>query len=334
MAIQFARIEILNRKNGGNACRKGAYNARSKITDEKTGEIFDFTKHGANVYHKVLLPCYVDKSFANPEVLMNAIEHIERKRNSQLLKDVVIALPDDKELSLQDRINITHEIIEEMEWVKNGLAVQVDIHEPHDGEKNWHAHLLVTTRRFTEDGKRLGLKARDLNPEFKTGKSGNFIVPEEDIIHERGKRVINNYFKKLGLENRVDTISINPHEHVGAVRMRSIFNEAAKRNEERVEAEINHLNSGARVLEKVTKHMSVFTRGDLVRAVKCIPDNEARERLVEDAISDKSIVPLYREEGNKTKYFTTEAVRAEENKIVRLSQYVANESNVCAPSMV
>ena len=44
MAIQFARIEILNRKNGGNACRKGAYNARSKITDEKTGEIFDFTK--------------------------------------------------------------------------------------------------------------------------------------------------------------------------------------------------------------------------------------------------------------------------------------------------
>lgn len=106
------------------------------------------------------------------------------------MKDVVIALPDDKELSLQDRINITHEIIEEMKWVKNGLAVQVDIHEPHDGEKNWHAHLLVITCRFTENGKRLGLKARDLNPEFKTSKSGNFIVPDERIIHKRGKRVI------------------------------------------------------------------------------------------------------------------------------------------------
>ena len=40
MAIQFARIEILSRKSGGNACCKGAYNARSKIVDEKTGEIF------------------------------------------------------------------------------------------------------------------------------------------------------------------------------------------------------------------------------------------------------------------------------------------------------
>ena len=200
----------------------------------------------------------------------------------------------------------------------------------HMMEKRTGTHICLLRRRFTPDGLTFGAKATDLNPEFK--KSGNkaYAVPEADQIHEELRDIINNYFKKLGLENRVDTISINPHEHVGAVRMRSIFNEAAKRNEERVEAEINHLNSGARVLEKVTKHMSVFTRGDLVRAVKCIPDSKARGILVEDALSDKSIVPLYREEGNKTKYFTTEAVRAEENKIVRLSQYVANESNVFA----
>ncbi len=81
--------------------------------------------------------------------------------------------------------------------VKNGLAVQVDIHAPHNGEENWHAHLLVTTRRFTQDGKRLACtKARDLNPEFKTGKNGSFIIPEEDIIHERAKRIINRYFAK------------------------------------------------------------------------------------------------------------------------------------------
>ncbi len=328
MAIQFARIEVLSRKSGGNTCCKGAYNARSKIVDEKTGEIFNFTKQGGNVYHKILLPQGIDKDFSKTEILMNAVEHIERKANSQLLKDIVIALPDDKELSLQDRINITHEIIDEVGWVKSGVAVQVDIHEPHDGEKNWHAHLLVGTRRFTEDGKRLGAKARDLNPEFKSGKNGSFIIPEEDIIHERGKRVINNYFKKLGLESRVDTISLNPQEHIGPVRMRSIFNEAARRNEERKESEIEYLNSGSRVLEKVTKHMSVFTRGDLSRAVKYIPDREVRAKLVEDAISDKSIIPLYREEGSKTRYFTTKEIRDEENKILRLSGYVANVENV------
>ncbi len=95
---------------------------------------------------------------------MNEVERTEKRKNSQLLKDIVIALPDDKELDLNDRIAITHEIIEEMGWVKNGLGVQVDIHQPQTYEKNWHAHVLVTTRRFTEDGKSLGAKAVDLNP--------------------------------------------------------------------------------------------------------------------------------------------------------------------------
>lgn len=329
MAIQFARIEVVGRSTGGNACCKGAYNARTNIVDQKTGVSYNFSDRPDNIYHAILLPEHVNKSFLDSSVLMNAVEHIERKHNSQLLKEIVIALPDDKELNLQDKINIAHEIIEEMEWVKNGLAVQVDIHEPHDGEKNWHAHLLVTTRRFTKDGKQLARsKARDLNPEFKTGKHGNFIVPEEDIIHERGKRVINRYFEKLGLENRVDAISMLPKEHVGPVRMRSVLNQAANRNEEKRIAEIEYLSSGNKVLDKVTVHMSVFTRNDLLRAVKCVPSMEAREKLVSEAMSDKSVIALDKDGVQNIQYFTTEKVRSEELKILRLAGYAANNRNV------
>ena len=39
MAIQFARIEIVGRGSGGNACCKGAYNARTIIKDQKTKRI-------------------------------------------------------------------------------------------------------------------------------------------------------------------------------------------------------------------------------------------------------------------------------------------------------
>ena len=38
MAIQFARIEIVGRSSGGNACCKGAYNARAIVKDNKTKE--------------------------------------------------------------------------------------------------------------------------------------------------------------------------------------------------------------------------------------------------------------------------------------------------------
>ena len=330
MAIQFARVAMVKRSSGANACRKGAYNARSKIVDEKTGEVFDFRSRGDNVHHTMLIPEHVDKKFKNLSELMNAVEHIEKKDNSQLLKEVVIALPDDKELTLKDRINITHEIINEMNWVNNGLAVQVDIHEPHDGQKNWHAHLLVTTRRFTEDGKRLGAKARDLNPEFKTGKNGNFIIPEEDIIHEKGKRIINDYFKRLGLENRVDAIGKLTQEHIGPVRMRSVMNEAVHRNEMRKESNIEYLSSASGVLERVTDHTSVFNRKDLERAVKIVPDGEIRQKLVEDALSSKSLINLYDESGKDTGYYTTAEIRTEEEKILRLSGYVASHKNVVA----
>jgi Ti-type conjugative transfer relaxase TraA len=333
MAIQFARVEIVGRASGGNACCKGAYNARTIVKDERTNITYNFSNRGDNVYHVMLLPDHADQKFKDIKVLMNEPERAERQKNSQLLRDIVLALPDDKELTLQDRINITHEIIEEMAWVKNGLAVQVDIHKPHDGEKNWHAHLLVTTRRFTEDGKELfNKKARDLNPEFRSSKYGNFIIPEEDIIHERGKRIINRYFERLGLENRVDLISGNPSEHIGPVRMRSVLNEAVLRNEERKVAEIEHLNNGDVVLNKVTRHMSVFSRGDLERAVKVVPDSEVRERLVEEALANKSVIALFGQDGSKTQYFTTSEIREEEKKLLRLCSYVANNRNVLSIS--
>ena len=76
MAIQFARVAMIKRSSGANACRKGAYNARSKIVDEKTGEVFDFRSRGDNVHHTMLIPEHVDKKFKNLSELMNAIEHI------------------------------------------------------------------------------------------------------------------------------------------------------------------------------------------------------------------------------------------------------------------
>lgn len=328
MAIQFARIEIVSRSSGGNACRKGAYNARTSILDEQNKVIYNFQGKGDNVYHEILLPDGADQKFKDTKTLMNAIEKIEKRKDSQLLKDAVIALPDDKELNLNDRIEITKRIVERSGWVKNGLAVQIDIHKPHDGEKNWHAHLLITTRRFINNGKEFGEKARDLNPEFKNTGSKTFIIPEETLLQHHAKDVINDYFKELGLENRVDEISVIPQEHIGPVRMRSILNEAANRNEERVIANIELLKDGSDVLERVSKCSSVFSKKDLIRVVKCVPNSERANSLVNDAISDERAIPLYHSDGSDTGLFTTTEVRDEEVKLLRLSSYIATQSNL------
>lgn len=71
---------------------------------------------------------------------------------------------DEDSVDLEFRIETAREFVERKGWIKEGLGVQIDIHKPHEGNVNWHAHILVTTRRFTLDGKELGKKARDMQP--------------------------------------------------------------------------------------------------------------------------------------------------------------------------
>ena len=55
----------------------------------------------------------------------------------------MIALPDDEAVTLEDRIELTNRFGQI--FADRGVAVQLDVHCPHEGEKNWHAHFLVTT---------------------------------------------------------------------------------------------------------------------------------------------------------------------------------------------
>jgi Ti-type conjugative transfer relaxase TraA len=328
MAIQFARIEIVGRSTGGNACCKGAYNARTKINDIRTNVTYNFQKRGDNVYHEILLPEGVDQKFKNTQILMNEVEHCEKRKDSQLLKEILIALPDDKELDLQDRIEITRRVVAKRKWVENGLAVQIDLHKPHNGENNWHAHLLITTRRFTENGLSLGDKAYDLNPQFKKAGNRAYIVPEDQQIHEDTKDIINDYFKELGLDNRVDGVGVIPQEHIGPVRMRSALNAAAGRNEERKIANIELLKSGDDVLDRITSRSSVFNHADLVRAVKCVPDPSRADALIKDALTSSQIISLYHDDGKESGLYTTKEVREQERKLMRLTSAISSMSNL------
>jgi Ti-type conjugative transfer relaxase TraA len=326
MAIGFAKSRYIGRSSGGSACRSSAYNARSEIVDEKTGEVFNFKERGGNVYHEILLPAHVNIKFKDISVLSNEVEKSEHRSNSQLYVEWVLALPKEKEVTLEMKQEIIRRFIEYKEWIKEGLAVQVDIHEPHEDEVNWHAHLLIPTRRFGKDG--LGfesLKARDLQPKVVNGR-----VAEETRDSIAFTNIQNTFFKEKGLDLRVDLPGELTQEHIGPVRMRSVLNQAVERNEDRRIANIEYLNSGQRLLEKVTHHMSVFNVGDLKRAVKFIPNGEVRERLVEDALASKSLLALHDEQGKNTGYYTTVEIREEEEKLLRLSSYVASGKNVIA----
>ncbi|KJV71584.1 AAA domain protein [Orientia tsutsugamushi str. TA763] len=323
MAIKFARIEFLRRSEGGDSCRKAAYNARTIVKNKQTGIRYNFSRKKDNVYHTVLIPDYVNQDFKNIQTLMNEVERTETRENSKLLKDIVIALPDEKELNLEHRIELTHRIVDAMEWVQNGLGVQIDIHKPNIGDKNWHAHILVTTRRFKENGEELGDKAVDLEAKFVTVKGQWRIIKDPEMIHERVKEVTNAYFAKLGLPYRVDEKSKVPGKHIR--RIRNLINEVVNENELRKEAHLKIINDADVITDSITHYKSIFTKQDVEKAVKDIPDLTAREQLVQKVLSSNRILELYHDDGESSKYFTTTEVRNEETRIIRIANKINDQ---------
>ncbi len=320
MAIQFARCQFVSRSSGGNACRKAAYNQRESIPCDRTGELFSFKSRGGNIHHEILLPAGVNEKFKNSTILWNTVEHAERRKNSQVAKEFVLALPDNREVTGEDRLELTRRFAQE-NFIDRGVAVQLDIHAPHEREKNWHAHLLVTTRRFSDDGESLSLKARDLNPLMRGG-----LVIEGELWGETWRDIQNTYFEEKGYDIRVDPIGIIPGEHLGPVRMRNLMNDALVRAELLQKANDELSLHPQFILNALTKNRPVFTEQDIQTFLtKHIPMDE-REALFEKIRSHPSVIELFdKDTSKKTNLFTTKDVRLEEEKLLRFTDQIAKK---------
>ncbi|MGC0371941.1 MAG: hypothetical protein DGJ47_000642 [Rickettsiaceae bacterium] len=336
MAIAFARTRAVGRNSGGNACCSFAYNARSTILDNSTGVTYNFSNRSDNLYHEILLPKGADESFKNESVLSNEIERIEKRKDSQLCKEYVLALPDDKEVTFEQKKEMIFDFIKLNGWVEKGFAVQVDIHAPDAEDKNWHAHLLIPTRKFTADGKKLFItKATDLWPDIKAGFAKlPFVASRQTPPGKLWAYVQNTAFERLGLDVRVDMEGAIAQEHIGPFRLRGRDNRAELRNREVVEANILALDSGEALLNRVTMTRNIFRERDLIRGVRYLPDEAKANALVQDALASKDLVTLYDDQGDKTEFYTTKAVRKEEQRLVRLSMWVSRLKSVTADKAI
>ena len=323
MAIQFARVERVSRSQGKNACCKSAYNARARISDLNTNITYTFERLTDNVYHEILLPEYVDLKFKDVALFSNEVERIEKRKNSQLYKEYVLALPDDARVSLEMKKEMIYEFINSLRFIEEGLGVQVDLHRPHQGTNNWHAHLLVPTRRFKEDGLSLGDKARDLDPQVRGGRENAYVQSHQTInMGEIWKEIQNKVFEEHGLEIRVDEISNQPGVHMGPVRMRGLMNEASQFYEERRVADLPIIEDAHDLLNTITKRNAVFDRKDLEKQMADFSGHEQNQQIIKEALSNKRTIPLYHLDGRATDLFTTKEVRAEEERTIRIADQI------------
>ena len=118
MAIFHLSLKIISRGKGKSAVAAAAYRAGEKITNEYDGICHDYTKKRGIVHTEIMLPGHAPVEYLDRSTLWNAVEKVESNRNSQLAREVELALP--VELSLEQNISFVREYVRltfvEQEW--------------------------------------------------------------------------------------------------------------------------------------------------------------------------------------------------------------------------
>ncbi|GHT08439.1 hypothetical protein FACS1894139_18110 [Planctomycetales bacterium] len=194
--IFHCAVKVVSRSTGRSAPASAAYRAGEKITNERDGVTHDFTAKRGITHTEIILP--KDELPITRSELWNLAERTETRGNSTVAREREIALP--SELSEADRLQLARDFSAEL-IKRYGVAVDLCIHAPSQtgDERNFHAHILTTTRKF-ENGK-LTDKTRVLDSKA-TGS--NEVTAMRKFLADR----CNAFAFASGLTERVDARSL------------------------------------------------------------------------------------------------------------------------------
>ncbi len=138
-----------------------AYRAGERIRDERTGRTYDHTDRLDVLHKEIVLPSRLaDETVVwaqDRTSLWNTAERAESRANARVAREYLVALP--AELAPEQRLELARGFSLELSD-RYGFAVDLTIHAPRNypdsDPRNFHAHLLATTREAGAEG--LGAK--------------------------------------------------------------------------------------------------------------------------------------------------------------------------------
>lgn len=209
MAIYHLGMQALSRSDGRSATGAAAYRAGARVVDQRTGVVHDFTRRGGLAHSELLLPSDVPTWAADRDALWNAAEAAETRKNSRVAREFIAALP--CELSRVERRDLAVQFTKEL-VARHGVAADLALHDPssRDGDdRNFHAHILISTRALGADG--FGEKTR----EFDDQKEGPKLV---EFWRARWETLANEALERAGSEARIDRRTLKAQRNEALAR--------------------------------------------------------------------------------------------------------------------
>ena len=142
----------ITRSAGRSSVAAAAYRSASRLYDERTGLWHDYRAKGGVEFSRVYVPEGSPDWARDRKSLWNAAEVKENRNNSMTAREWEVAFP--HEFNAMQRRDAGNSICRELVR-RMGCAVDISYHLPDkDGDqRNFHAHILYTTRGFDEDTK-------------------------------------------------------------------------------------------------------------------------------------------------------------------------------------
>ena len=151
MAIYHLRATMISRSQGRSATAAAAYRVAERIEDRRTGLTFDYAARGGVDHTEILAPDHAPDWVRDRSELWNRVEEAETRKNSQVAREVRVALP--AELTHAQRLELVREFVRS-QFVDRGMVADIALHAPGriGDERNHHAHILLTTREVDAEG--------------------------------------------------------------------------------------------------------------------------------------------------------------------------------------
>ncbi|WP_323641094.1 MobQ family relaxase [Pectobacterium polonicum] len=192
MAIFHLEFKIVKRSEGMSSCRKAAYHNRSRITDDRTGNTYDFSHRSDLFHHQILAPVSAPAHIIESSTaLWNEVEKVERQKDGQTARYFDVAIP--CELNNEAKIKLVVEYCQK-NFVDKGMIADIAFHAL--DSNNPHAHVMLTLKPITVDG--FGKKERSWND-------------KKNVIlwRESWSVIANRYLAAAGSNERIDHRSID-----------------------------------------------------------------------------------------------------------------------------
>ena len=320
MAIDFSTTKIYSRGKGHSAVAAAAYRSATTLCDERTGETHNYENKEHVIYNSIMLPDGADEKFLNREYLWNKVEESEKRKDSALCKDIIIALP--KELKEEEWIELSRRFTEE-HYVSKGIAADIAVH---NNEGNPHCHILLTTRRIL--GNKLSeKKATDLDAGHRySAKIGKSFLADKNITNNYWRELQNKYFEENHLDIVVDQNYLISQRHEGRVTNEAHYvkQENALKVEQSKEIALNDPDLAVTIL---SKRNTVMSEKDIESfAYKHSSSKEEFQKVKESIINNKNVIELGPGDDGRLRYTTKHAIK-KENVLINDAAKLNKQSN-------